>query len=175
MQEWNYIYGAILLRNYNKSIEVIKSLGTDKNYPFINTEMFSLGASERPYYYDDPIITFGATYKYFGYEKEDWKIFILKMEHVLRKMSFQSAQFHASGVFDDVTLNWYDIREEIGTFSEDYHREKYDLIKTDEWFFGYGTRNLHYKALASKEYKKLAIEYPVKYEKDIIREFRDRV
>jgi hypothetical protein len=175
MWEWNYIYGAILLRDYEKSIKVIKSLGQDKSFPFINTNMFSIGAQDIPYYYDDRIITFGATYKYFGYEMSEWKIFILKIEHLLRKMSFQSAQFHASGAIDEVTLFWYDIKEKIGDINEEYFSKQYDLIKTDEWYFGYGSRNLHHPVLDSDECSKLDIEYPVKYEKDIIREFRDRI
>jgi len=175
MWEWNYVYGAILLRDYNKSIEVIKSLGEDTSFPFINTNMFSFSELDIPYYYDDRIITFAATYKYFGYEISEWKIFILKMEHLLRKMSFKSAQFHASGVFDEVTLYWYDIKEKIGDIREDYFSKEHDLIKNDEWYFGYGSRNLHFPALDSDDYSKLDIEYPVKYEKDIIREFRDRV
>ncbi|WP_299683634.1 hypothetical protein [uncultured Dokdonia sp.] len=175
MWEWNYIYGAILIKDFNKSFEIIESLKKDKKYPFINTNMFNFGETEIPYYYDDIILTFGATYKNFGYEKSEWKIFILKMEHLLRSIGFKSAQFHASGVFDQVTLSWYNIEDTYDELHKNYHTDTYDFYKTNEWYFGYGKRNLHFPELISKKYSKLDIEYPINYNKDIIREFADRI
>ncbi|WP_422103987.1 hypothetical protein [Winogradskyella sp.] len=175
MWEWNYIYGAIIVKDFNASFDIIESLKKDKEYPFINTNMFNFGEIEIPYYYDDIILTFGATYKNFGYDKKDWKVFILKMEHILRKIGFQSAQFHASGVFDDVVLYWHKIEHANSHLSDNYYKEEYDLIKTNEWYFGYGERNLHFARLNSKNYSKLDLIYPIDYNKDIIREFVDRI
>ncbi|MCD8528518.1 MAG: hypothetical protein LRY27_00705 [Chitinophagales bacterium] len=175
MWEWNYIYGAILVKNYLKSVEIIKSLREDKNYPFINTDMFSLGAKDIPFYYDDRMISFAATYKYFGYEKEDWKILILKIEHLLRRIGFISAQFHISGVYDEITLFWYNKDEASTNLKENYYTSEYDFIKTDEWYFGYGFRNLHHARLESKNYNKLDLLYPIDYNNDIIKEFIERI
>ena len=175
MWEWNYIYGAILIKDYLKSIEIIETLGEDKKYPFINTSMFSLGDLDIPFYYDDRIITFGATYKNFGYDTSDWKIFILKIEHLLRRIGFKSAQFHASGVFDDVTLYWHSLKDASNDMNENYNTSEYDFIKTNEWYFGYGKRNLHFPILKTKDYPKLDLVYPIDFRKDIIREFEDRI
>jgi hypothetical protein len=175
MWEWNYIYGAILIKDFNKAFEVIESLKKDKEYPFINTNMFNFGETEIPYCYDDVILTFGATYKNFGYDKSEWKIFILKIEHILRRISFKSAQFHASGVFDDVTLYWYNLSDTSDEINKNYHTSEYDLIKTNEWYFGYGERNLHFPRLKTKDYLKLDLVYPIDYKKDIIREFEERI
>lgn len=53
MHEYTSVYGYIKIdRDYKKSADFIRSLGKDENYPFINTNMFSLGDFEIPYYYE---------------------------------------------------------------------------------------------------------------------------
>ena len=175
MWEWNYIYGAILIEDYIKTAELIESLGKDKEYPFINAQMFHFGEMEIPYYYEDILLTFSATYKGFGYDKKDWKVFILKMEHILRNIGFKSAQFHASGVYDEVSLFWFNSKHASSKLKEKYQTAEYDLIKTDEWYFGYGNRDLHFAHLNAKEYAKLDIPYPIDYDKNVIREFVNRI
>ena len=134
------VYGRILLaadklnsiNKYSKTIKYIKTLKKDNSYPFIRTEMFSLGAKERPFFYDNSIITFGATYKSVEYY---WTDFIQKFENILRNIEFDTARIKLETEF----LGSYDFfwKKKIEGTSFD---KKEKLIETDEWFFGYGDR-----------------------------------
>jgi hypothetical protein len=57
MSEYTSIYGYVKIHSdYKKSADFIKNFRKDEDYPFINTNMFSLADSERPYYYENPIL-----------------------------------------------------------------------------------------------------------------------
>ncbi|MEN0056026.1 MAG: hypothetical protein AAGC65_20280 [Mucilaginibacter sp.] len=136
--EFNSIYGAIKIRNdYEKSVNFLRSLGKDQYYPFINTNMFAFGDYEVPYYYDDILISFGATYKGLGLNLIEWNFLVLKLEHILRNINFEIAQFHIESYMGDYTLTWI-CKDEIKDYQSDY----YQLKKTDEWYFGYGRRSM---------------------------------
>src|SRR6476646_11877859 len=105
--EYTSVYGYIKIRrDYQKSVAFINNLEKDADYPFINTSMFSFGDPEIPYYYENMIFGFAATYKCFGLEVSDWNAFILKMEHILRHVDFENAQFHFESAIGDFTLFW---------------------------------------------------------------------
>ena len=142
MREYTSIYGYIKInRDYQKSADFICNLGKDENYPFINTNMFSLGDFEIPYYYENPIFGFAATYKYFGLELRDWNSFILKIENILRNIDFENAQFHIESTIGDFTLYWESLKKNF--FSEEKENDKLiQLTKTDEWYFGFGKRSV---------------------------------
>lgn len=107
MYKFNLIYGYIKVdRDYEKSVEFIKSLGKDDSYPFVNSNMFSFGDYEIPYYYEDIPLSFAATYKYFGLDIEDWNMFILKIENILRNISFEMAKFHIESSIGNYILTW---------------------------------------------------------------------
>jgi len=136
--EYTSIYGYIKIdRDYEKSIEFLKSLGKDEKYPFINTNMFSFGDYEIPYYYEDMMLGFAATYKYFGVKIEQWNNFILKFENILRNVNFENAQLHVESSYGNYTLFWSKICS--STTSESYIENK--LYKTSEWYFGFGRRS----------------------------------
>ena len=141
--DFDSIYGYIKIdRDYDRSVNFIKSLGKDKSYPFINTNMFSFGDDEIPYYYDNPIFGFAATYKTFGYEVSEWNKLILKIENILRNIDFENAQFHVDSSMGPYTLFW---RKEgashLGAENDKKFIEEYQLIKTPEWYFGFGKRS----------------------------------
>lgn len=142
--EFNTIYGYIKIdTDYYKSVSYIKSLPMDNSYPFINTNMFSFGDYEIPYYYENAILGFAATYKCFGYDLEDWNEFILKIEKILRNIDFENAQFHIDSTLGNYTLFWTKIGCSLkGAENEKKYLEEYNLIKTDEWYFGFGERNV---------------------------------
>jgi len=141
MSEYNSVYGYIKInRDYKKSADFILNLGKDKNYPFINTNMFSLGDFEIPYYYENPIFGFAATYKYFGLELHDWNNFILKIENILRNIDFENAQFHIESSIGDFTLYWESLSKDFYS-TEKENDQLVQLTKTDEWYFGFGRRN----------------------------------
>jgi len=142
MLEYTSVYGYIKIdRNYKKSSDFIRNMGRDEAYPFINSNMFSLGDFEIPYYYENPIFSFAATYKYFGLELRDWNSFILKIEHILRNIDFENAQFHIESSIGDFTLYWESLNKNF--YSEEKENCKLvQLTKTDEWYFGFGKRSV---------------------------------
>jgi len=150
--EYTSIYGYIKIdRDYEKSVEFIKSLGKDEKYPFINTNMFSFGDYEIPYYYEDIMLGFAATYKYFGRDLEDWNDFILKFENILRNIDFLNAQLHVESSYGNYTLflgrkGFLFINEE----NQKKYIEKHKLYNTTEWFFGFERRSPHLGSLLSQ-------------------------
>ncbi|MFY1045212.1 hypothetical protein [Chryseobacterium sp. GP-SGM7] len=142
MHEYTSIYGYIKIdRDYEKSANFIRDIGKDESYPFINTNMFSLGDSEIPYYYENHIFGFAATYKYFGLDLDDWNRFILKIENILRNIDFENAQFHVESSIGDYTLYWESLKKNF--YSEEKENDKFvQLTKTDEWYFGFGKRSV---------------------------------
>lgn len=128
------VHGYIVLEgDSEKSRQYIKSLEADHEYPYLRSEMFSLGASGSPYFYRNPIISFGATYK----EMEDeLDLFLLKFENVLRNIEFESAKLQMeTEFFGNYNFYWSSKQRNIVSFKEDDA-----LIETEEWFFGYGHR-----------------------------------
>lgn len=140
--EYTSIYGYIKIdRDYHKSVDFIKTLEKDNTYPFINTNMFSFGDHEVPYYYENILLGFAATYKYFGMDTSDWNDFILKMEHILRNIDFENAQFHVESALGDYTLFWANRKSAATEKNEADFLSEYRLIKTEEWYFGFGKRS----------------------------------
>ncbi len=141
--EYTSIYGYIKIsRDYEASARYIKNLETDATYPFITANMFSAGENNYPYYYENVMISFAATYKYFG-DTEDWNYFILKMENILRNMDFENAQFHVESSIGDYTLFWTRHKPyNTSAKEEEKYIEEYRLTKTDEWYFGFGKRSV---------------------------------
>lgn len=127
------IHGHIILEgDCEKSRQYIKNLKADNNYPYLSSEMFSLGASESPYFYRNPVISFGVSYK----EMEDeLDAFLLKFENILRNIEFESARLHMeTEFFGNYNFYWASKAWTKSVNEEDA------LIETEEWFFGYGHR-----------------------------------
>ncbi|AUC15775.1 hypothetical protein BTO06_11715 [Tenacibaculum sp. SZ-18] len=126
------VHGRILLdRDFKESQSFINSLGNDNTYPQLNTDMFGIGITE-PTYYEDPVIVFGATYKQIEY---DWTSFILKFEHILRNVGFDTAKIQLeTEILGTYNFFWK------SKYSKDSFDSEEKLIETDEWFFGYGNR-----------------------------------
>jgi hypothetical protein len=154
--EYTSIYSAIKLdRDYERSVNFIKSLGEDGYYPFINTNMFSFGDYKIPYYYEDMIFSFAATYKGFGLELVEWNFLVLKLENILRNVDFEIAQFHIDSYLGDFTLTW--IHKNMMS-SKDHLDDRYQLKKKEEWYFGYGERNMFIGYLRHKTNKPDTLE-----------------
>ncbi|MBL7706571.1 MAG: hypothetical protein JNM21_13585 [Taibaiella sp.] len=63
------VYGRIALKgDFEKSRQYLKSLVNDGDFPWLRTEFFSTGATESPYYYQQPVIGFAADYKAIEYD-----------------------------------------------------------------------------------------------------------
>jgi hypothetical protein len=151
------IHGRIVLKgDFDKSKKFIKSLNNDEKYPWIRSEMFSLGASNRPYYYDAPIVAFAADYKELEY---DWMAFVIKFENVLRNIDFSTVKIQMETEFAGTYNFFWKSKSQNDKFDE---KEK--LIETDEWYFGYGYRNMWgalNEDLKEKDIFNIDFEYPI--------------
>jgi hypothetical protein len=126
------IHGRITLKgDVEASQEFIRVL-KDNNYPKICKEMFSVGATERYFFYDEPVIAFAATYKSV---EDDWDCFILKFEHLLRNIEFGTAKLQMETEYlGDYHFFWKSKTEHTR------FEEKEKFIEMPEWYFGYGYR-----------------------------------
>jgi hypothetical protein len=172
--KYTSIYGVVKIGNdYERSLNFIKSLGKDEYYPFVNTNMFSFGDYESPYYYGNMMLSFAATYKGFGLELVEWNNLILKLEHILKNIDFEIAQFHVDSFIANYTLTWIH-KDELS--SENHQRDLYQLKKTEEWYFGYGVRDMQCGMLRQKLTKSDTLEnldigfkYPIVFDPEAIR------
>jgi len=183
--EYTSVYGAIKIdRDYANSAAFIRSIGEGDGFPFITTNMFGLGDYARPYYYENMLITFGTTYKYFGMDLIDWNIFILKIENILRNIDFESAKFHVDGSINDCVLYWKNKKNSHDHWQKKYRSEEYKLIETEDFFFGFGDRDL-ITALPDKRYDEKYDEvhidgfnYPIEFSDEAyqkVRTFNERL
>lgn len=176
--EFNSVYGYIQISertpdSYNKAVDFIKSLGKDETFPPINTNMFSFGDYEFPYYYDDIMFGFACTYKYFGDELEPLNRFVLKIENILRNVDFDNAQFHIKSPIGMYTMYW---QTKVNSFfsKEKVNGEYYRFTEAEEWYFGFGKRspfngmidkyeiyNEELEDLRSSKYDFIGFKYPI--------------
>ncbi|WP_343664115.1 hypothetical protein [Chryseobacterium mucoviscidosis] len=123
------------------------------------TEMFGLGISEHSYY-EDPVITFGATYKQIEYH---WKEFIITFENILKQLHFDTAKIQLETEILG-TYNFFWKSKRNSTVKENFD-EKDKMIETELWFFGFGNRDrwglLESELLPSEIFKIDHFKYPV--------------
>ncbi len=121
--------------------------------------MFGLGISEHSYY-EDPVITFGATYKQIEYH---WKEFIITFENILKQLHFDTAKIQLETEILG-TYNFFWKSKRNSTVKENFD-EKDKMIETELWFFGFGNRDrwglLESELLPSEIFKIDHFKYPV--------------
>gem|GEM_PF-767448 len=158
------IHGRIVLgKEPKKSIEIIQSLKEDHKYPWIRPKMFSIGETESPYYYDEPVISFSATYKYY-----DWTSFMIKLECLLMKIHFVSVKMQLENQFEGQFNFFWKSKE----YSSSY-KEKDRLTETDKWYFGVGHRDMWGYLLEDVEntgfpIQPLGFKYPIQFDERIL-------
>lgn len=158
------IHGRIVLgKEHKKSIEIIQSLKEDDKYPWIRPKMFSLGEIENPYYYDEPVIAFGATYKHY-----DWTTFAIKLECLLMKIDFVSVKMQLESEYEGHFNFFWKSKDYESNFEQ-----KSKLIETDKWFFGVGHRDMWGDLLEDIENKDFPIQpldftYPIEFDERIL-------
>ncbi|WP_121811658.1 hypothetical protein [Mucilaginibacter kameinonensis] len=151
------VFGRIVIENnLDRARAVINSLGDGPG--ILRTEMFGLGVS-RHTYYEDPVISFGATYKSI---EDNWDLFILDFEELLRQFDFDTAKIQ----LETEILGTYNFFWKSKKSGKDNFDEKDKMIETDEWFFGFGNRS-RWGTLASDLtdldiFSYYDFEYPVK-------------
>ncbi|AKK72016.1 hypothetical protein HX13_19045 [Chryseobacterium sp. P1-3] len=125
------VHGRIVIENnLDKVREIIQNLGNDEW--MLRTEMFGLGISDQTYY-EDPVISFGATYKQIEYY---WAEFILEFENILRQIDFDTAKIQLeTEIMGTYNFFWKSKKDKTS-----YEKEA-KMIETEEWFFGFGNRD----------------------------------
>ncbi len=154
------IHGRINLKgNFEKSRQFIKSLNkSNDKYPWINAEMFSPGLTERPYYYEEPVIAFASDYS--GLESR-FTLFVIKFENVLKNIEFKTAKLQMETEYYG-TYNFF-----WKSKSSNHKFEEEQLIETPEWYFGFGERSYWgdlTKPLEDKNIFSIDFEYPIKFD-----------
>lgn len=165
------VHGRInLCDDSEKSCQFIKTL-EDERYPAIRAEMFSTGANEKPFYYENMVLAFAANYKNLEY---DFKSFIIKFEYILQNIEFETVKLQMETEFyGTYNFFWKSKRFDTSDFAESE-----PLIETPEWFFGYGYRSKWgtlEEVVKSDQVFSIDFEYPIKYDNKILFEFNNAI
>ncbi|GGG06867.1 hypothetical protein GCM10011344_04190 [Dokdonia pacifica] len=141
MYEYNYIYGVILIdREYENVNKAIDEMSNSEQYNYIHSSMFSKGNNEYPYFYESYIISFSRTFKYLGYDLEDFNELIWNIETLLNRISFESAMLHIGGMYSEQDLFW--IKKNNNNNSKQLIKSEIKFYETENWYFGFGKINL---------------------------------
>lgn len=163
------IHGRVVIKgDYDDCVEIISNLQDDTNYPFLRAEMFSVGSNQRPYYYEEQIISFGASY---NSVEDDWDSFILKFENLLEKLDFDTAKLQLETEFYG-TFHFFWLSKSDKSWEP---KPEYMLHKSINWFFGYGLRGrwgLLEENLDEEKYKIMGFKYPIALDDSILIEIQ---
>ncbi len=185
--EMAVIYGAITLhRDYIRSTNFIKSLGTDLMFPSISTSDFGLGDYNDyhhegtlmyNYSWDNMIISYAHTTGAAIFEEPNFKVFILKMEHILQNIDFAKAIIHIQSVesLENADLFWKKKEHHI---RKQESLEKEYLTEAEEWYFGYGKRSLAGyldESIDTIWHSLKDHPYPARFSEEFTRLFFDRI
>lgn len=148
--DYNYFHGAILIhRDYDRSKNFIIREMIMKKYYYFHPNIFSLGEHEYPYYYDNILISFGRTAKYFADNENELKEFLNEFEDILKHLDFETAQIIVQASYADYKLFWINKEKlrnnpgEISTTTVAYFEEnKIRYYETDKLYFGFGEVDL---------------------------------
>jgi len=153
------IHGRIVVGDHAKAVRVIKSFEGDKHYPWFRPAMFSLGETETPYYYDEPVLAFAATYKY-----GEWEEYVIKLECLLAQLDFVSAKMEVETEFmGHFNFFWLSNTDSISEATEQ------KMIVTPRWFFGFGLRDMLGNPIADVGYLETLpdVAYPMVIQEEI--------
>ena len=166
MGSLSIVHGIIKVEDITLYKELVDSMDLDENFPWIRPEMFNICGDEWPYYYENPIVTFGATYKNLD-GGISWSEFILKFEYILLQIKFDFARIRLETEFmGDYEFFWGAKRNVKNEFYS-----KGDLIESDQWFFGCDVRHLSGE-LEEQDHKfPFGFQYPIEFNPQIKEEF----
>ncbi|MDR2237899.1 MAG: hypothetical protein LBE92_17380 [Chryseobacterium sp.] len=150
MYEWNYFYGAIMLNSdYQGFLDFIQHKMKDKGYHYFHPSIFSQAIQEYPYYYDNILISFGRTAKWFLDDERELKEFIREFEDILSHLDFQSIQIKVGGVYNDFSFFWLNKKRLLSEPGSGYeitmkyvHENKIRLYESEDFYFGLGEINM---------------------------------
>jgi hypothetical protein len=153
--EYNYFYGAILIdRDYEGSKRFIAEEMLAKNYYYFHPNIFSLGEYAYPYYYENILISFGRTAKYFVDETGELEKFITEFEDILQHLDFETAQIKVAASYSDYQLFWLNkekIRAEdrLEKSKKFLEADKIRFYESEKFYFGLGEVDLFFGSMRS--------------------------
>jgi hypothetical protein len=135
MGNLSIVSGRILMNGKisENTRQFIQSLDNDTVYPWIRSNMFSIGSTEESPYFYESILGFAATYK--GVE-DNWEEFIQKFEHILANIEFYNAKIQLETEYYGTFHFFWQAKTGSLKFEP-----KEQLFEREKWFFGYGYRN----------------------------------
>ncbi|KFF22881.1 hypothetical protein [Chryseobacterium sp. JM1] len=172
MYQWNYFYGAIMLdSDYSRFLDFVQNKMQDKNYYYFHPAIFSQAIQEFPYYYDDILISFGRTAKWFLETERQLNEFIREFENILHHIDFQHVQIKIGGIYSDYSFFWLNKKKLInaagGSFKttmEYVIENKIRFFESEHFYFGLGEINLSTgwcdKSYDEDDLKSFDIQYP---------------
>ncbi|KMQ59459.1 hypothetical protein ACM46_20425 [Chryseobacterium angstadtii] len=157
--------------DYKGFLDFVQHTMKDRNYYYFHPAIFSQAIQEAPYYYDDILVSFGRTAKWFLDTESKLHEFMLEFEDILRHIDFQHAQIKMGGVYSDYSFFWLNKKKLInqpgGSFKTmmDYLAEnKIRFFESEDLYFGLGEINLSTgwceKRYDEDELKSFDIQYP---------------
>ncbi|GAB3538796.1 hypothetical protein [Spirosoma fluminis] len=129
------VYGRITVnKDFDKVKTYFEQMPIDDSFLYISPEMFKVGTTTGRLFYEELIITFGATYK----AVEDfWTEYVLKFERILEDIEFVSVVMHLETEFMG-TYSFFWLSKASGYSVDNSDR----MIEMPKWFFGVGSRNM---------------------------------
>lgn len=148
--EYNYFHGAILIdRNYDLSKNFIIQEMIKKKYYYFHPNIFSLGESEYPYYYENILVSFGRTAKYFVDNENELRVFLNEFEDILNNLDFETAQIIVQASYADYKLFWINkekLLNNLGDISKTtlqyFEENQIRYYETEKLYFGFGEVDL---------------------------------
>ena len=165
------VHGVVVLNDLPLFQQVLRTMKPDQNFPWLRADMFNVGPTTLPYYYQRPVVTFGTSYKNLD-GGSNWSEFILKFEYLLAKLDFDYARIRLeTECFGDYEFFW---GQKTGAPASFYGNT--DLIERDRWFFGYGCRHM-FGSLLHEEVPELPydFQYPIAFDEDAKRSFNEAI
>ncbi len=167
MMEYNYFYGAILIdRDYENSKNFISQKMMEKKYLYFHPNIFSLGEPEYPYYYENMLISFGRTAKYFCDDVYELKAFLREFEDILSNLDFETAQIKVEASYAEYKLFWINKQKlrssDRDSLHDTFNEEQIRYYETENLYFGFGEVDLFSGYVDKYEEKKL-LDFDRKY------------
>lgn len=167
MIEWNNFYGAILIdREFEDCKRFIQEEMPKKGYLYFHPYIFSTGVQEYPYYYDNIIISFGRTAKYFVDDKNQLEVFIKEFEDILNNLDFVNAQIKVSATYATYDLFWVNKSKSIGrenTTLQYLAENEVTYFESEQFYFGIGEIDLFTGWVEEKYSTSKMADFEMKY------------
>jgi hypothetical protein len=171
MMEYNSFYGAILIdRDYDNSKNFIAQKMIEKKYYYFHPNIFSLGEHGYPYYYENMLISFGRTAKYFVDNEDELKEFLFEFEDILNNLDFETAQIKVDASYADYKLFWINKQKLISKLGggldntlKYFKKNQIRYYETEKRYFGFGEIDLFTGYVSDKYDKEKLIDFDRKY------------